>query len=83
MLPTREIVEPTKRPPFELERLIGMKVVPAIGAIVVVIGVVLLLKLGYDEGWFSMSAAGKCWAGGGLGLVLLVAGEFAFRRINA
>ena len=83
MPPTREIVEPTRRPPFELERLIGMKFFLAIGALVVVIGVVLLLKLGYDEGWFSMSAAAKCWAGGGFGLLLLVAGEFAFRRVNA
>lgn len=81
--PTREIIEPTKRPPFELERLIGMKFFLAIGAIVVLIGVGLLLNYGYDEGWFSMSARAKCWAGGGFGLLLLVAGEFAFRRINA
>ncbi len=73
-----------KKEPFSTEQLIGGKTFAALGAIVVVIAVGLLFKLAWDRGWFAnMSPEMKIGAGVLFGFVLLGAGEWALRRINA
>jgi len=71
------------KPKMGLESLIGGKFFAAAGAIVVVIGVVMFFKLALDRGWFSMPPAFRCLAAAGFGALLLGAGEWARRKINA
>lgn len=67
-----------------LERIISGRVLPTVGAIIVVIGVGLFLKLAYDRGWHAhIHPALRCVAGGLFGIALLGLGELARRRINA
>jgi len=66
-----------------LERLIGGKFYLIAGSIVVVIGVGLFLKLGYDAGWFRMAPLWKCLWGGAFGVLLLALGEVARRKVSA
>ncbi len=73
---------PPRGEPWSLERLIGGRYFLAIGAIVVVIGVGLFLKLGYDMGWFRMSNAWKCIWGAVFGMAMVGGGEVVRRRIN-
>lgn len=63
-----------------LEQLVGGKLFAAIGAIVLVIGVGLALKLGVDRGWFSMSPAMRCIASTGFGAAMLALGHLIRRR---
>lgn len=81
----RRAVEPraaaAPRPHVDLERLVGMRVFAAIGAIVVVIGAGLFLKLAYDRGWLNLiPPLTKCITGGAFGAALLIAGEILRRR---
>jgi len=70
--------------PPDLERRIGARLFAWGGAIVVVIGLALFLMYAYREGWLGLlTPAVRCFAGAGLGVVLLAAGEVARRRINA
>lgn len=71
-----------KSGPLSLERLIGGKFYLVAGSIVVVIGVGLFLKLGYDAGWFRMAPMWKCLWGAAFGFALLGAGEVARRRVS-
>lgn len=73
---------PVESPEWNLEHLIGGKYYLAAGSLVVVIGVGLFLKLGYDAGWFRMADAWKCIWGALFGLALIGAGEAARRWIN-
>lgn len=70
------------KPVRSLEGLVGGRYFLAAGAIVVVIGMGLFLKLGYDAGWFRMSPPWKCIWGAVVGLTLIAAGEVARRIIN-
>ncbi len=79
-------VAPVKkpRPAWSWEQLIGGKLFAALGALVVVTGLALFLKLAYDLGWLGqISGAGKCLIGAVFGAALLGAGELARRRWNA
>ncbi|MEZ6242219.1 MAG: DUF2339 domain-containing protein [Phycisphaerales bacterium] len=70
-----------KREPISLETLVGGKVFAVVGALVIVTGIALFLKLAYDLGWLALiSPAGKCLIGAGFGAALLIVGEFARRR---
>lgn len=83
----RRIVQPKAPKPldaFSIERLIGGRWLAAAGALIVVIGVALFLKLAYDLGWFGgLGPAARCMIAGGFGIALLGAGEIMRRRINA
>jgi uncharacterized membrane protein len=76
------IAAPQRAEPWSIERLVGGRYFLAAGAIVVVIGVGLFLKLGYDMGWFRMSNAWKCIWGAIFGMTMIGAGEIVRRRIN-
>lgn len=65
------------------ENLIGGKLYAAAGAILLVIGVGMLLKLGLDRGWFSMPPAFKCLAVAALGLGMVGLGEVFRKRWGA
>ncbi len=66
-----------------IERLVGGWVFAAIGALIVIVGVGLFVKLGIDRGWFGwIGPIGKCSMGGAFGLVLLSVGEIIRRKIN-
>ncbi len=84
--PTPERVAPAEppRPAWSWEQLIGGKLFAALGALVVVTGLALFLKLAYDLGWLGqISGADKCLIGAGFGVALLGAGELARRKWNA
>jgi len=65
---------------LSVEQLVGGKLFAAIGAIVLVIGIGLALKLGVDRGWFSMSPAMRCMSSTLLGVAMLVGGQLVRRR---
>jgi uncharacterized membrane protein len=68
---------------WSVERLIGGRWLAAAGALIVVVGVGLFLKLAYDLGWFGhLPPWARCAAGAAFGGVLLIAGEFVRRRVN-
>lgn len=63
--------------------LIGGKWMGYVGAIVVVIGGGLIIKLGYDAGWWGMmSEELRCGLVAGFGVLLLAAGEVALRKVG-
>lgn len=74
---------PRHAPAFSLEKFIGIRMFAAVGAIGLVIGVVLFLKLAIDNGWLRMPASVRCLSAVGFGFVLLALGELARRKINA
>jgi uncharacterized membrane protein len=66
----------------DLERTIGTRWFAAAGAVVVVIGVGLFLKLAIDQGWMKLiPPALKCLIGAGFGASLLIAGEAVRRKV--
>ncbi len=70
-------------PKKSLEMLIGGKWLGWIGAIVIVIGGGFIIKLGYDAGWWGrMTPALRCLLIAGFGVLLLIAGEVALRRVG-
>lgn len=69
---------------FRLEKLIGVRVFAAAGALAFIVGLILFLMLAIDQGWFGgIPPVLRCLAGAGAGFVLLGLGELALRRINA
>ncbi len=67
----------------DVERTIGGRVFAAIGAIAVIIGAALFLKLAVDKGWFGgIPPALKCLSVAAFGGALIAAGEAARRWIN-
>jgi hypothetical protein len=66
-----------------LEKWIGTRWYAALGALAVVIGTVLFIKLAYDEGWLRVAPMWRCVFGGLGGAVLLGAGELVRRRVGA
>lgn len=69
---------------FSIEKVIGARLFAGVGALAIVIGVGLFLKFAYDQGWMGrVPPVGRCVMAGAFGLVLLGAGEWARRRINA
>ncbi|MEO1130403.1 MAG: DUF2339 domain-containing protein [Planctomycetota bacterium] len=71
------------REPWSLERLIGGQWFAIVGAVVIVVGVALGLKLAYDAGFFGRLPAGaKLGAASLFGALLLAAGEMIRRRVN-
>ncbi len=70
------------REPINLERLIGGRWFAWIGALAVVIGVGLLLKLAYDQHWFRVSPAMRCMTVAAFGLLLVGVGEYTRKKVN-
>lgn len=68
---------------WNIERLIGGRLFAILGALLVVIAVALFLKLAVERGWFVPSPAMRCLMVGAFGVLLLGAGEWALRKINA
>lgn len=69
---------------FSFERWIGQRWFAAVGALIVVVGVVLFFKLAYDLGWIgNLSPEARCVAGALFGAALLAAGEWLRRRAGA
>lgn len=70
------------RDPVTLERLIGGRWFAAIGAVAIVIGLALSLKLAWDAGYLRLPPVGRVLAVAGFGVVLLGAGEVVLRRFG-
>jgi len=82
--PRRAAKPSAPKSPIDVERLIGGRWFAAAGAVVVVIGVGLFLKLAFDRGWLNLiPPLGKCISGAAFGAILLIAGEFIRRRLGA
>lgn len=77
------VAAPAKPARVTLERLVGERLFLALGALIVMVGVALLVKLGYDAGWFRPSPLVKCLIGAGISVALLILGEWARRKVNA
>jgi uncharacterized membrane protein len=72
------------RAAIDWERAIGMRWFAAVGAVVVVIGVGLFLKLAYEQGWLDLlPPVAKCLLGAAFGALLLAAGEVIRRRVGS
>ena len=70
-----------QRPPLEIR--IGQNLSAWVGAFAVMGGVGLLVKLGYDAGWWTMMGpVTRCLLVAVFGALLIVAGEVALRRIG-
>lgn len=80
--PPAVITGPTK-PRIDLERLLGERVIAWVGALIVVAGVGLFVKLAYDQGWLRFPPVARCALGAGFGMALLLVGEFLRRRVSA
>lgn len=65
-----------------LEQAIGGRWYALIGAVIVLIGLGLFLKLAVDQGWLSFSPAARCVCVAIVGLGLLGTGEWAVRRAS-
>ena len=65
-----------------LESLIGGRWYAVVGAIVVVVGVGLFFKLAVQNGWIVFPPWSRCLMGAAFGAALLVAGEWARRKIS-
>ena len=66
------------RPSFDLERFLGGHVLAWVGGIAVLAGLVLLFALGVSSGWIG--PVGRTLTGGGLALLLVVAGIWLHER---
>lgn len=73
---------PSKPTSINIESLVGGRLFLGVGALIVVVGVGLGLKLGVDRGWFSMPPALRCGTAALFGILLMSVAELARRRIN-
>lgn len=71
-----------REPGLSLERLLGERVIAWVGALIVVAGVGLFVKLAYDQKWFSFPPEARCIIGAVFGAMLLAAGEILRRKVN-
>ncbi|CAG0970878.1 hypothetical protein PHYC_01241 [Phycisphaerales bacterium] len=67
----------------DMERLVGGRWYAVLGALAVIIGIGLFVKLAYDQGWLKVPPAYRCAGGAFFGIVLLIAAEFLRKKINA
>jgi hypothetical protein len=67
---------------FKLERLVGGRLYAIMGALIVVVGLIMLLKLGMDKGWFTFPPAFRCFGVAGFGVLMMLAGEFVRRKFG-
>ncbi len=80
--------EPAKpaQPRFDMRRLewlMGARGLALAGVVILVIGVVMFLKLAWDEGWIGqISPVVRTLASAVFGLVLVATGEVLRRRVN-
>ncbi len=65
-----------------LERLIGGRWFAAIGALIVIAGLGLSLKLAWDAGWLRLSEPARVLGVAGFGAVLVMMGEAAYRKLG-
>ncbi len=72
------------RPALNLEQFVGARLFAVVGALVIVVGAALILKVAWDGGWFDvLSDSAKCVTGAAFGLALLGAGEVVRKKISA
>jgi uncharacterized membrane protein len=65
-----------------LEQAIGGRWYALIGAVIVLIGLGLFLKLAVDQGWLSFSPVARCVVVGLAGFGLIAGGEWAMRKAS-
>ena len=80
---SRVSAEPSPLSSWDIESLIGGRWYAIAGALAVVLGIVLFLKLGFDRGWFDMAPAVKCSIAAFFGCVLVACGEVLRRRVSS
>jgi len=81
--PAARTIRREKKTGSPLEVLIGGKLAAWLGALVTVIAMGLLIKLGIDSGWWgAIPASVRCLLIAGFGGLLLAGGEWAMRRIS-
>ena len=74
---------PSVSGPWNFERLLGGRLFAVAGALVVIAGVAMALKLAWDQGYFGrLSDGAKALSMGVFGAALLGAGEWARRRFG-
>ncbi len=66
---------------WDLERWIGARWYAGAGALIVVVGIGLFIKLAFDRGWFQLAPAVRCLLGVAFGGGLIGLGEFVRKRI--
>ncbi|MBL8758961.1 MAG: DUF2339 domain-containing protein [Phycisphaerae bacterium] len=66
-----------------VEAMIGGRWFAWLGALAVVVAIVLFLKLAWDAGYLRVPPAGRCLGAAGFGVLLMLAGEWARRRVSA
>lgn len=72
------------RKPINLEWLVGGRIYAILGALVVIAGVGLFLKLAWDRGWFAvLPDAWKCILSASFGGALLITGEILRKKWGA
>ncbi len=68
----------------DLEALIGGRWYAIAGALVLIVGVALVLKYAWNEGWLGRLPGGlRCMIGAAFGIGLLALAQLAQRRVNA
>lgn len=66
----------------DFERLVGARWYAGAGALIVVIGIGLFIKLAFDRGWFHVAPAVRCILGALFGGGLIVLAEFIRKRLT-
>lgn len=66
----------------DFERLVGARWYAGAGALIVVIGIGLFIKLAFDRGWFHVAPAVRCMLGALFGGGLIVLAEFIRKRLT-
>lgn len=67
---------------WSLEQLIGGRIFAIAGSLIVAVGMLLLIKLGVDRGWFSIAPWARCTGFVLLGLAMVGAGDVIRRRLD-
>jgi hypothetical protein len=67
---------------FSLERLVGGRLYAVLGALIVGVGLIMLLKLGLDRGWFRFPPEFRCIGVALFGGLMIGAGEFVRRKFG-
>nr|HMN42786.1 DUF2339 domain-containing protein [Phycisphaerales bacterium] len=67
---------------FKLERLVGGRLYAIAGGLIVAVGLIMGLKLGMDNGWFTFPPTFRCVGVAAFGVLLMGVGESVRRRLG-
>ena len=79
----RALLGRESRGAWDLEQLVAGRWYAIAGALIVVVGMGLFLKLGMERGWFTMPPTYRCLTAAAFGILLLASGEWVRRRSGA